>query len=258
MMELRNAVAGTQSVTRAIQLLKLLARAGDQGLRLVDLAEETQLARPTLHRLLKALCAQGMVTQDRPSHRYRLGALVFELGLAAAHRFNLRELSMPVLESLARQSGDTCFLFVRSGNDAVCINRVQGWFPIQTPALPLGCRQPLGVNAGGLALLASLPQFEQDRLIEALAPRLGAYGELSANELRQCCRHTRERGYAWIANRAVPGIAAVGLPVHSRNGAAVAAVTVASTLGRMCEARSVEILPLLLTAAAEVGEMLRQ
>ncbi|PTU67710.1 IclR family transcriptional regulator [Chromobacterium sp. Panama] len=257
-MERREAVAGAQTVARAVNLLKHLARAGDQGLRLVDLADETQLARPTLHRLLKALCIQGLVTQERQSRRYRLGALVFELGLAAAHRFNLRELSIPVLETLSRRSGDTSFLFVRSGDDVVCINRVQGDFPIQTPALPLGSRQPLGVNAGGLALLSHLPTQEQEQLIKELAPRLEAYGEMSINELRQYCRNTRERGYAWIANRAVPGIAAVGLPIFSANGIAIAAVTVASTQSRMTEARSTTILPFLRMASTEISGLLRQ
>ena len=95
-----------------------------------------------MHRLLRALVAQGMAVQDTATRRYRLGALVFELGLAAAHRFNLRDLSMSALTRLAMETGDTSFLFVRSGNDAVCINRVQGGYPIQTPALPMGSRQP--------------------------------------------------------------------------------------------------------------------
>ena len=120
----------------------MLAREADAGMRLVDLASAAGLARPTMHRLLRALVAQGMAVQDTATRRYRLGALVFELGLAAAHRFNLRDLSMSALTRLAVETGDTSFLFVRSGNDAVCINRVQGGYPIQTPALPMGSRQP--------------------------------------------------------------------------------------------------------------------
>ena len=135
-------VNGAQGITRAIQVLKLLAREADAGMRLVDLASAAGLARPTMHRLLRALVAQGMAVQDTATRRYRLGALVFELGLAAAHRFNLRDLSMSALTRLAMETGDTSFLFVRSGNDAVCINRVQGGYPIQTPALPMGSRQP--------------------------------------------------------------------------------------------------------------------
>jgi DNA-binding IclR family transcriptional regulator len=56
---------------------------------------------------------------------------------------------------------------VRSGYDAVCIARVQGTYPIQTPAVPIGSRQPLGVNSGGLALLSALSEREVEEIIEA-------------------------------------------------------------------------------------------
>lgn len=250
--------SGAQTVVRAVEVLKLLARDTNVGTRLVDLAEETGVTRPTLHRLLKTLIAQGMVVKDERSRRYKLGGLVFELGLAAAHRFNLRDLSVAPLEKLARATGDTAFVFVRSGDDAVCIYRVQGTYPIQTPALPQGSRQPLGVSAGGLALLAHLPSAEQEDVIERVALRIGAYGDLTAEDVRQHCGQARKVGYARIANRAVFGIGAIGLPVHSENGLLLAAVTVASTHGRMTDTRVQEILPLVRQAAREIGTLLRQ
>ena len=71
------------------------------------------------------------------------------------------------------------------------------------------------------------------------------------------CAQAAKVGYALIANRAVPGISAVGLPVHSDSGLLLAAVTVATTHGhdrrkgcarccRCCAARR------------EIGELLRQ
>lgn len=251
-------VDGAQGITRAVLVLKLLARQADVGLRLVDLAQAAQLTRPTMHRLLKALVAQGMAVQDAATRRYRLGPLVFELGLAAAHRFNLRDLSTATLAELARVTGDTTFLFVRSGDDAVCINRIQGTYPVQTPALPLGSRQPLGVSAGGLALLAALPAAEQKRIIEAVAPRLGAYGELDADDVRAHCALVAKAGYAHIANRAVPGISALGVPVYGESGLLLAAVTVAATHNRMTDARVREIVPLLRGAAQAIGAFLQQ
>ena len=70
------------------------------------------------------------------------------------------------------------------------------------------------------------------------------------------CAQAAKVGYALIANRAVPGISAVGLPVHSDSGLLLAAVTVATTHGRMTDARVREVLPVL--RAREIGELLRQ
>jgi DNA-binding IclR family transcriptional regulator len=250
--------AGAQTITRAIRALKLIAEWAPDGMRLVDLAQALQLERPTAHRLLKALMSEGMLVRDPGSRRYTLGSLVFELGLASTHQFNLGTICSPVLEKLAQRTGDTSFLFVRSGNDAVCLGRIQGTYPIQTPAVPVGSRQPLGVNAGGLALLSCLPEAEAARILDAVGARLSIYGNLDAQELRKHYDRTRETGFAWIANRAVPGVSAVGLPIRSLTGAAIAAVTVATTQARMTDKHVRQILPLLEEAAAEIAQLLRQ
>jgi DNA-binding IclR family transcriptional regulator len=250
--------AGAQTITRAIRALKLIAERAPDGMRLVDLAQQLQLERPTAHRLLKALLSEGMLVRDSASRQYTLGSLVFELGLASTHQFNLGAICGPVLEKLAQRTGDTSFLFVRSGNDAVCLSRVQGTYPIQTPAVPVGSRQPLGVNAGGLALLSCLSEGEAGRILDAVNVRLSIYGDLDVSELHKHYDRARATGFAWIANRAVPGVSAVGLPIRSLTGAAIAAVTVAATQARMTEKRVSEILPLLKDAADEIAQLLRQ
>jgi DNA-binding IclR family transcriptional regulator len=248
---------GAQTITRAVRALKLIAERPN-GLRLTDLADGLELAQPTAHRLLQTLLSEGMLVRDGPTRRYRLGPLVFELGLASAREFNLRDICMPILESLAERTGDTSFLFVRSGNDAVCLSRVQGTYPIQTPVVEIGSRQPLGVNAGGLALLSCLSDAEVTRTLEAIAPRLGVYGELGAEELRVHCARAQERGFALIANKAAPGVSALGLPIGSSTGTAIAAITVAATVERMNDRRVKEILPLLRDAAFHITQLLRR
>lgn len=254
-MEMRT---GTQAITRAISLLKIIAQQGTQGIRLVDLVNQIDLPQPTIHRILKSLVSDNMVTQEADSRCYRLGPLAFELGLVAAQSFNLNELSKPALLELAQMTGDTTFLFVRSGNDAVCVERVQGTYPIQTPALPIGSRQPLGVSAGGLALLAWLTPAETERILKVITPQLAEYGDLHVEELRQLLQLAQRQGYAYIANKAVTGISAIGLPVKNQTGAVVAAVAVAATYTRMTPDRIHEILSFLQQAAGRISRLLTQ
>ncbi len=251
------AAEGAQTIRRAIRALRLIAAQPAAGMRMVDFADQMELPRPTAHRLLKALTAEGMLTKHSATRRYSLGSLVFELGLNAAHQFNLRDICLPVLNMLAEQTGDTSFLFVRSGNDAVCIARAQGTYPIQTPAVPVGARQPLGVNAGGLALLSALPRHEVREILDAVAPRLSVYGDLAATHIHEHWVKAQQAGYAFIGNRAVPGVTAVGLPVMTDSGFPIAAIAVAAISSRMVEARAIEILPLLREAAQEIAQLLR-
>src|SRR3989304_4526478 len=89
--------------------------------------------------------------------RAGMGQRAFELGLAAAPRFNLPDMFRPSLHRIAEKTGDTVFLTARSGNDSVCIDRKEGSFPIKTFTLEVGARRPLGAGAGGPAALMLLP-----------------------------------------------------------------------------------------------------
>jgi DNA-binding IclR family transcriptional regulator len=251
-------VAGAQTISRAIRVLQVIAAHAPAGMRLVEVAREMGLERPTAHRVLKALTVEGMVVQDAASRRYSLGPLLFELGILATHHFNLKEVAQPVVARLAEETGDTTFLFLRSGHDAVCISRIQGSYPIQTPSVPLGSRQPLGVSAGGLALLAALPEREIDAVIQAVAPRLGAYGDLDADNVLELCGLAKLSGYAVTGNHAVPGVRAIGLPIFNTAGSPVAAITVAATQARMTDQRVAQILPRLRNAARDLTRLLHQ
>jgi DNA-binding IclR family transcriptional regulator len=251
-------VSGAQTIGRAIRVLRVVAANAPCGMRLVDLSLQMGLPRPTAHRLLKALKQEGMLVQNASNRRYSLGPLLFELGISATHQFNLKDICQPVCTALAEQTGDTSFLFLRSGNDAVCISRTQGSYPIQTPSVPVGSRQPLGVSSGGLALLSALSEHEMETVVAAVEPRLGAYGDLGADKLRELCAMAKTNGYAFTGNHAVPGVRAVGLPIFDLSGTPIAAITVAATQARMNERRLLTILPILKMAAQEVTRLLRQ
>ncbi len=251
-----SSVSGALGIHRVVALLKLLAQHREQGLRFVQIAELAGLERPTAHRVLKALSKEGMVERDPTTKRYLLGPLIFELGLAAAPHFNLSELSAPSLQRLAQRTGDTAFLFIRRSMDAVCVSRIQGNYPIQTPVVPIGGRQPLGVNAGGLALLLGLEQDDAQEIIKANAPRLEAYEDLDADELLRSLQESRALGYAVIGEKAVPGVTAIGLPIYNPMKQPVAALTIAAITRRMTRARQAEIVPWLRQEVDEVERLL--
>lgn len=167
---------GTQSIQRAALLLREIAAHNRLGLRLVDLAIRSKLERPTVHRILKSLVAENMVTQNPENRRYFLGQALFEFGLAAAQQFSLRDLCQASLNRIAEKTGDTVFLTLRNGNEAVCIDRKDGAYPIKVFTLNIGDRRPLGVGAGGLAVLAALPPQQIQEIVNDITPRLANHG----------------------------------------------------------------------------------
>ncbi|MBP2231103.1 acyl-coenzyme A synthetase/AMP-(fatty) acid ligase [Azospirillum agricola] len=89
------ASGGTQSIERAIALLRGVAASGEDGARLADLMTGARLSKGTAHRLLIALAREGLVEQDGRSRRYHLGPDLVELGDLAAARHRPPPLPVP-------------------------------------------------------------------------------------------------------------------------------------------------------------------
>ncbi|MGE5526418.1 MAG: IclR family transcriptional regulator [Rhodospirillaceae bacterium] len=231
---------GTQSVQRAAAVLRTLASHNRAGLRVVDLCEMTGLKRPTVHRLLQCLARERLVVRNARTRNYHLGPMLYELGLTAAPAVKLDALCRPHLRALADATGDMAFLTLRSGFDAVCIDRQEGEFWIRTYTLDVGTRRPLGIGAGSLAILAALDDRERSEVLAVNRERYPAYNDASALQLGRMAKQTQRRGFA-IHDGSVSGARAIGIPVYDASGAPIAGVSVSAIMSRMEEKRWPEL-----------------
>ena len=109
-------------VARAAAVLEAVARASAEGARLVDLANATGIARPSVHRLLQDLTEVGYIEQGA-DRLYRLGSGLFMLGLnAPTPGWDLTAIR-PIAAALAEVSEDTVYVAVRQFDAAVGLPR---------------------------------------------------------------------------------------------------------------------------------------
>ena len=252
------AAGGTQSIERAITLLLLVGRAGAAGVRLVDIVARSGLPKPTARRVLLALVRAGLLDQDEASRRYHLGPEAYVLGTLAGARFGIHALSLGGLSRIAAASGDAAFLSVPRDTFAVCLHREEGAFPIRSHVLLAGDRHPLGIGAGSLAILASLPDPEVERVLAANAATLAArYPAFTPELLHACVADTRARGYALNPGLFVVGSWGIGVAVSGPDGQVVGALSIAAIETRLGAERQAELVPLLKREAANLETALR-
>ena len=250
-------LAGTQSLDRAIGLLRLVASSSGRGIRLVDLVGRSGLAKPTAHRLLQALERQGLVAQDPGDKLYHLGAEAFVIGSLASERFSIHRMALAPLARLARASEDSCFLSVRRDTHVVCVHREEGRFPIRTHVLQAGDRHPLGVGAGSLAILAALTDDEAEQMLAANAGELDSrYPAFPLDVLRREIIRTRQRGYAFNPGLLQPGSWGVGVAVLDRTGHCAGALSIAAIENRLGPARCEQMATLLQAEAQLLSDCL--
>jgi DNA-binding IclR family transcriptional regulator len=225
--------ASIQSLERAAAILRVLADEHRAGVRLTDLAARTQLSPSTTHRITSALVDLGLAEQEPGSTRFFPGLALVGLGAAAANRHGLAELAAPFCQRLAERTGDTIYLSLRCGTDVVCVDRLEGSFPIKVLTWNVGDRRPLGISASGLAILGALGDDEVGRIIEANASRIESYTGHDRAGVHALVERTRRRGYAFNEGYSAPGMAAVAMSIRDGRGEPLASLCVAAIDSRL-------------------------
>jgi DNA-binding IclR family transcriptional regulator len=248
---------GTQLISKSATLLRMIANANHQGARLVDLTHHSGFDRSTVRRILQGLVEEGLVRQLKDGRRYFLGPLLFELGLAAAHGYDLPRIAAPSLERIARETGDTVYLVQRSGLDAVCIARREGDFPIKVLTIEVGTRRPLGAAGGGLAILMSLPADERTAILQKNQPQMEYYEQLYGIAFEEAVQDALHRGFALMPINVLPYTSAVGVCVPISAGSAQVALSVSALSSRiMDDQRYLSISALLKEEAEKIAAQL--
>lgn len=210
----KSSPAGTQSITRTILVLKTLATRKDIGWRLTDLAAHCHLDNATTYRIVACLSAERMVQQRASDRRYVPGPMLFELALAVPAYGAFAAALRPELLRLARRLDCIAFLYLRSGDESICIERV-GNAPVQ-PLTVVGTRRPMAGSMSGIAMLLPLPRNEQQTLIAKvrshppMAERAPSY--------RKILQRSRRHGFGVNRGDVVPGLAGLAVPVMDANG----------------------------------------
>src|SRR3954468_20829433 len=150
----------TTSVDNALRLLQLVGER--QALRVAEAADLLGVARSTAHRLLSALRRRGFVTQDRPNGAYRPGPALYEIGLAAVSRIDIRRVARPVLEQLREETQETASLAVLEGTTVRFLDCAESGRSVRV-GNRTGVVRPAHASAVGKAILAGLSDEELDR-----------------------------------------------------------------------------------------------
>lgn len=199
---------GVQAIARAATILRAL-EAAPQGLGISELATATQLPKSTVHRLVTALAAEQLASQDGEG-RVRLGNAIARLG--AASREALGEQLRPVLVDLRRRLDETVDLAVLDGAAVRFVDQVPA--PRRLRAMSsVGELFPLHCTANGKALLATMPTERVEALLPARLERFTPQTIASRAKLLDELAQVRETGVAFDREEHTEGICAVGAAV---------------------------------------------
>ncbi len=246
-----------ESVSRALDILKVVGQVNDRGIRLTELTSETGLTKSTAHRLVSTLIAAGFIQRYGPERRLYLGFEFLALGGTANNRLDMRSVVQPSLIKLAKATGDTVFMCVEHGLDAVYLDRVEGTYPVLAMTVGVGSRRPLGIGGGPLALLSHMASDKRHDIIRRNARRMTKYVDLSVDMLNSAISETRSRGYSYISGRVLQGVSTVGVAIMAGPDRPLAAISLTAIDERLCQSRLPAIVSLLKKEARHIAARLK-
>lgn len=245
------ATSGAQSVDRALEILTIVAGSGEIGVSLTEAVAKTDLRHPTIRRLLLALIRSGYVYQSSETKRYYLDK-TSPIHISLSH--TEREIELMAerhVKELSRITEDTAFFSVRHGSNAICLLRQEGSYPIRTHLLYAGQRNPLGVGAGSLAMLAALDDVQIESILRDNADiRAREYPGCTDAHLWEGIRQTRENGVTVNPGLTLRNSWGMAKVIHHPNGRIAGALSISAIDSRMAGTRRDKLAQLLTAQAA--------
>ncbi len=222
--------APVQSVDRALNVLEILAQAGEAGV--TEIAAELGVHKSTAFRLIAVLESRGFVEQVADRGSYRLGFGIIRLAGATTARLDLNRESRRTCEELAADLGETVNIAILDGNVATNISQVRGGAAISSHNW-VGQRTPLHVTSSGKVLLAFAPEALQESIVTGPLERHTPASISDADVLRATLADVRRQGWAQTVEEYELGLNAVAAPIRDHDGRVVAAVSVSGPSYRM-------------------------
>lgn len=204
---------GIQVVARVAQVLRALD-GEPQGLSLSQLAKRVSLPRSTVHRIVTALSAEGLLAAASPNGRVLLGPEIARL--AAGRREFWRELR-PYMQRLADALGETVDVSVLDGDHIRFVDQIPGSHRLRAVSV-VGSSFPLYSTANGKAVLAELGPDELLRLLPGRLKRYTDHTITSPAALAVELDTIRREGVAFDREEHTTGISAAGIALRDPSG----------------------------------------
>lgn len=212
-MDRRTPAGALQTVDRALLVLLAFERTRpDWGV--TEIAKEFGWDTSVAQRLLSTLAGRGFLVSDTATRRYRIGPAALRLGRLWERSGSLELLAGPVMEDLARATGDTVLFCLPDSFHMRCVAAVEGrsgplrYYPL------VGELYPAHAGATSKSYYAFLPDDQRRRLFRDRP--MARFTERTVTDpdlLEQEFLRVRAQGFAWTVGEYDTGIATVAVPV---------------------------------------------
>ncbi len=208
------------TLEKSIQILTLIAES--PKLQVAEIARRLGLPRSTAYRYIAALRSHHLVEEALDGPGYRLGTKILELAATMSRR-PVRDVAIPYLERIARETGETTILCGLRERQGACLEKFDGHHALRV-SYEIGDTYPLHTSATGKAILAYLNPDERRSIVKGGLAKLTETTITDPNELDREMAKIRTDGFSESSGEAIAGTRGIAAPIFSIAGRVVASI----------------------------------
>ena len=240
--------AGVQSLHRALDVLESIVKSGGEA-GVAEVAADTGLPLPTIHRILQTLLSRGYVRQ-LANRRYVIGLRFIGIGTMANSLVGVHVNS--ILADLVSQIGESANFAVASGDYAEYVAQVPSPHSMRM-FTEVGRKVEMHCTGVGKALLSSMTDEEVRGIVRRVGLKAHTPNTATTWEvLRERLERARSAGYVTDDEEQEIGVRCVAMPVPLPRPATMA-ISVSGPVTRMTDELVERAVPLLRSAASRIA-----
>lgn len=205
------------SIARGLEILRCFS-ASNQLLGNQELAQMTNLPKPTVARITSTLVSLGYLKQLPNTTKYLLDVGVLALGYSALSNISARNQAHPYMEEMSKYAQAPVAMATRDRLNMIYLEVVHTDSTL-TMRRPIGSTLPIHTSAIGRACLAAIEENERLYLFEALEKRNKEDWPNIKRALERAIRDYQDYGYCLSIGEWAKDINSVAVPlIHPKHG----------------------------------------
>ncbi|WP_209123642.1 IclR family transcriptional regulator [Alkalihalobacillus sp. BA299] len=221
-----------------------------------ELAKELDLNATNVYRILATFEENRFLSKDPVTKKYSLGIKLWELGLLVHDNHGISEFIKPILEDLMEKTGESVFLTVLDGNEALTLDVVEPQDKVKF-SVTIGSRAPLYVGASYRSILAFMPDEEINKIISGGLKAYTSSTIVDREQLRAELELIKEQGWARSEGEFTKDVIAIAVPLFYKDEVK-ASLTVSGPTYRITEEAIQYILIHIKEASAEIMKLMEK
>lgn len=243
-----------QSIVKASKILELILNE-NRHMGISDFSRHLNMPKATIQNMVFTLEQVGYIEKDPMTMKYRLGPLLFQMGMHYANNMDLTILARVWLEKLCSEYNESTRAGIMMGEKVIVVMEIDpdnSYIAFPGP----GSVIPAHTSAIGKILLAYMPDKRRKRIIDntSFTP-LTEKSITTAEALQAELAEINNSGIAFDREESLKGLTCVAGPIFNHKSECIASISLSGNTERM-ESRLTEITNAVIYVCRRVSEQM--